>query len=214
MSLLTLAAAPHAPTAGSVRRQLRELRRALRELRRALRAGDVLDALTAAARIHAIAVRPNMSRGHWQQAQAVCERMLGHIPARHAPGYEPRLRRVIECLHADAALAARAGGDYAMAKLHLIALIGCLRDRGAPMAQQVLAVIDLANVYLAANEARSAGQILADLGAIVTAGHPQHPFPPGTAWVPMRQLGPPLTGETDSVAPRPGRPTPIACGQG
>src|SRR5689334_7826708 len=89
---------------GSIRRQERKLRRALRR-------GDALDALAAAARIHALTVEPNMQDGRWLQAQASCEHMLRHIPARQAQGYLPGLRGVLESLHADAARAARAGGD-------------------------------------------------------------------------------------------------------
>jgi len=136
----------------------------LRQLRRALRAGNKLDAVAAAGRIHAIAVRPNMRDGCWARAQAACERMLSHIPARQAPNYLPGLRGVIECLHADAARAAREGGDLQHAKLHLIALIGYLRDRRAPVARQVVVLIDLAFAYIDANEARTGGRILADIG--------------------------------------------------
>jgi hypothetical protein len=141
--------------------------RQLRQLRRAVRARNALDAQATAARLHAIAVQPNMRPGRWRQAQAGCERVLSCFPARHARGYLPRLRCVIERLHADAALAAREAGDLPQAKVHLTALIGCLRDRGASAAEQVLAQIDLGFVYLAAGEARAGGRILAGLRPLV-----------------------------------------------
>ena len=150
MSALTSDALRHAREGASVYRQLRELRRALR-------AGNTLDALTAAARIHAIAVRPNMRPGDWARAQAACERLLACIPDLHDPGHQPGLRRVVECLHADAARAAREGGDLEQAKLHLITRLGYLRDRHAPVAQQARALIDLAHVYIAAGSDRGAG---------------------------------------------------------
>ena len=52
-----------------------------------------------------------MQPGEWARAQAACERLLACIPGLNAPGYQPGLRRVVECLHADAARAAREGGD-------------------------------------------------------------------------------------------------------
>jgi hypothetical protein len=119
------------------------------------------------ARIHAIAVRPNMRQGGWPRAQVGCERMLSCIPARQADGYQPGLDHVVECLHADAARAAREAGDLRGAKLHLDGLIGYLRDRHAPMAQQVVALIDLAFVHIALGEARAAARILASLGPYV-----------------------------------------------
>src|SRR5487761_740867 len=73
----------------------------LRKLRRAQRAGRPLDALTAAARIHDLAVRPNMRHGGWPRAQASSERVLSRMPDRRAAGYAPGLRGVIEGLHAD-----------------------------------------------------------------------------------------------------------------
>lgn len=72
-----------------------------------------------------------------RKGTAGCERVLSCVPARHARGYLPRLRGVIERLHADAALAAREAGDLSQAKVHLTALIGYLRDRGAPAAELV-----------------------------------------------------------------------------
>jgi hypothetical protein len=123
----------------------------LRKLRRAQRSGRPLDALTAAARIHALAVRPNM-------------------------------RGVIECLHADAARAAREAGDQQRAKLHLTALAGYLRDRRAPVALQAAVTVDLAEVLIAAGDARAGGRILAGLGPLITGYSPgpvPGPRPPG-----------------------------------
>ena len=148
----------------------------LRKLRRAQRAGRPLDALTAAARIHALAVRPNMRHGGWPRAQAGSERVLSRIPARRTPGYAPRLRGVIECLHADAARAAREAGDLPRAKLHLTALTGYLRDRRAPVVVQAMVMIDLAEVYIAAGDARAGGRILAGLGPLIT-GYSTRPAP-------------------------------------
>jgi hypothetical protein len=150
----------------------------LRKLRRAQRAGRPLDALTAAARIHALVVRPNMRHGGWPRAQASSERLLSRIPARRAPGYAPRLRGVIECLHADAARSAREAGDLQRAKLHLTALTGYLRDRRAPVVVQAAVMIDLAEVYIAAGEARAGGRILAGLGPLITGyAPPPRPAP-------------------------------------
>jgi hypothetical protein len=143
--------------AGSIRRQERELRKALRS-------GDALDALTAAARIHAIAVQPNMGDGRWPQAQAYCERLLRQISASQAPGYLPGLRGVLECLHSDAARAAREGGDLHGAKWHLHALIWYLRERRAPVARQVVAITDLAYVYIDSDDPRAGGRMLASIG--------------------------------------------------
>jgi|HubBroStandDraft_2_1064218.scaffolds.fasta_scaffold94724_2 hypothetical protein len=161
----------------------------LRRLRRALRAGNKLDAVAAAGRIHAIAVRPNLAAGRWPQAQAACERVLSHIPARQAPGYLPGLRGVIECLHADAARAAREAGDLRPAKLHLIALIGYLRDRRAPLGRQVVVLVDLALVYIAANEARTGQRILADIGSFLAGEYPgDRPRPKRLAGRPRRTV--------------------------
>jgi hypothetical protein len=132
----------------------------LRVLGRAVRAGDSLGALVAAARIHAIAVRPSMRRGDWARAHAACERVLTCIPARGGPGYRPQLRRVTEYFLASAAAAARADGDLAHARRHLHDLVGCRNDRGAPPAE-------LAHMHLTAGEAEVARRILA--GA---RGHP------------------------------------------
>jgi hypothetical protein len=164
---LTADAVRQARVAASVYRQMRELRRALR-------AGDTLDALTAAARIHALAVRPNLQLGDWARAQAFCERLLACIPDQHAADYQPGLRRVVECLHADAARAAREGGDLERAKLHLITRLGYLRDRQAPVAQQARALIDLAHVYIATGETFTGGRMLADVGLLLTTEYP-HP---------------------------------------
>lgn len=163
---MTADALRHARAGASVYRQLRELRRALR-------AGDTLDALAAAARIHAVAVRPNMQPGEWARAQAACERLLACIPGLNAPGYQSGLRRVIECLHADAARAAREVGDLEQAKLHLITRLGYLRDRHAPVAQQARALIDLAHVYIAGGETFTGGRMLADVGLLLTTEYPQ-----------------------------------------
>jgi hypothetical protein len=162
---MTPEALRHARAGASVYRQLRELRRALR-------AGDTLDALAAAARVHATAVRPNMQPGEWARAQAACERLLACIPGLNAPGYQPGLRRVVECLHADAARAAREGGDLEQAKLHLITRLGYLRDRHAPVAQQARALIDLAHAYIAGGETFTGGRMLADVGLLLTTEYP------------------------------------------
>jgi hypothetical protein len=149
-----------ASVAGSIRKHERKLRKALRN-------GKTLDALTAAAKIHAAAVEPNMGDGRWPDAQAYCERMLSHIPARESPGYEPRLRGVLECLHGDAARAARASGDLHGAKSHLTALIGYLDERGAPAAQQVEALIDLAYLHINSDDPRAGGRVLARIGPLL-----------------------------------------------
>lgn len=145
----------------------------LRKLRRAQRAGRPLDALTAAARVHALAVRPNMRHGCWPRARAGSERVLGRIPARRTPGYSPRLRGVIECLHADAARAAREAGDPERARLHLTALTGYLRDRQAPVALRVAVTIDLAEACIAAGDARAGGRLLSGLGPLITGYSPR-----------------------------------------
>jgi hypothetical protein len=145
------------------------VRRLVRKLRRALRRGNTLDALAAAARIHATAVQPNMRDGCWPQAQACCELVLSHIPARGAPGYLTGLRGVLECLHADAARAARAGGDLRGAKSHLLALTEYLRDRRAPVAQQVVTLIDLAYLHIDSDDARAGGRVLASVGPFLAA---------------------------------------------
>lgn len=145
----------------------------LARLRRAQRAGRPLDVLVAAARIHALVVRPNMRYGRWPLAQTCCERVLSRIPARLTPGYSPRLRGIIECLHADAARAAREAGDLGRARLHLIALIGYLRDRRAPLARQVAVTIDLAEVCITAGDARAGGRILASIGPLITGYSPR-----------------------------------------
>jgi hypothetical protein len=155
----------------------------LRKLRRAQRAGRPLDALAAAARIHSLGVRPNMRHGSWTLAQACSESVLSRIPPRRTPGYSPRLRGVIECLHADAARAAREAGDLQRAKLHLTALTGYLRDRRAPVALQAAVTVDLAEVHIAAGDARAGGRILAGLGPLITGYFPR-PVPrprPATA---------------------------------
>jgi hypothetical protein len=148
----------------------------LRKLRRAQRAQSPLDALAAAARIHDLVVRPNMRHGRWPRAQAGSERVLSRIPARRTPGYSPRLRGVIECLHADAARAAREAGDLRRARLHLTALTRYLRDRRAPVAVRAAVLIDLAEVYIAAGDARTGGRLLARLGPLIT-GYPPQPVP-------------------------------------
>jgi hypothetical protein len=148
----------------------------LRKLRRAQRAQSPLDALAAAARIHDLVVRPNMRRGRWPRAQAGSERVLSRIPARRTPGYSPRLRGVIECLHADAARAAREAGDLRRARLHLTALTRYLRDRRAPVAVRAAVLIDLAEVYIAAGDPRTGGRLLARLGPLIT-GYPPQPAP-------------------------------------
>ncbi|MCW2895413.1 MAG: hypothetical protein JWO75_4902 [Actinomycetia bacterium] len=158
----------------------------LRKLRRAQRAGRPLDALTAAARIHALAVRPNMRHGGWPRAQASSERVLSRMPARRTPGYAPRLRGVIECLHADAARAAREAGDLQRAKLHLTALTGYLRDRRAPVVVQAAVMIDLAEVCIAAGDARAGGRILAGLGPLITGYSPRPAPGPRPASAPGR----------------------------
>jgi hypothetical protein len=115
--------------------------------------------------------------------------VLSHIPARQAPGYLPGLRGVIECLHADAARAAREAGDLRPAKLHLIALIGYLRDRRAPLGRQVVALVDLALVYIAANEARTGQRILADIGSFLAGEYPgARPRPKRLAGRPRRTV--------------------------
>ncbi|MDX6341800.1 MAG: hypothetical protein QOH87_1938 [Trebonia sp.] len=158
----------------------------LRKLRRAQRAGRPLDALTAAARIHALAVRPNMRHGGWPRAQASSERVLSRMPARRTPGYAPRLRGVIECLHADAARAAREAGDLQRARLHLTALTGYLRDRRAPVVVQAAVMIDLAEVCIAAGDARAGGRILAGLGPLITGYSPRPAPGPRPASAPGR----------------------------
>jgi hypothetical protein len=158
----------------------------LRKLRRAQRAGRPLDALTAAARIHALAVRPNMRHGGWPRAQASSERVLSRMPARRTPGYAPRLRGVIECLHADAARAAREAGDLQRARLHLTALTGYLRDRRAPVVVQAAVMIDLAEVCIAAGDARAGGRILAGLGPLITGYSPRPAPGPRPASTPGR----------------------------
>lgn len=161
----------------------------LRELRAAVRAGNVLDALTAAARIHAAAVRPNMRRGRWPRAQAACEQLLDLIPARRTPGYLPRLRRVIEFVHADAACAARASGDLQRAKRHLIALTGYLSDRRAPVAQHAVVLVDLARVYIAADEPRAGERILAAIGPFLPQSKVSPGAPRGTGQPPHWRRG-------------------------
>jgi hypothetical protein len=145
------------------------VRRQVRKLRKALRRGNALDALAAAARIHAAAVQPNMRAGGWPQAQACCEAVLSHIPARQAPGYLPGLRGVLECLHADAARAARAGGDLRGAEAHLHALLGYLREGRAPLARQVTALVDLAYIHIDLDDARAGRRILAGLGPFLAS---------------------------------------------
>jgi hypothetical protein len=176
-----------APTIGRAPTSAGYVRSQLLLLREAVRAGNALDALAAAARIHAITVRPNMRPGRWPQAVAGCECVLSHIPARQAPGYLPKLSGVLECLHADAALAARNGGDFPRAELHLTALIGYLHDRQAPVARQAVALIDLAHVYIAAGKSYAGGRILAGIGPFLTGGFPWDPAWTGTAPV----TGPP-----------------------
>jgi hypothetical protein len=141
-----------------------------RKLRKALDTGNLLDALTAAARIHAIAVRPSLDEGRWPEAQAGCERVLGHIPARRAAGYLPGLRGTLESLHADAARAARECGDLDGAKSHMDALIGYLRERRAPLARQVSALIELAYLHIASSDpedAKVGGRMLASVGPLL-----------------------------------------------
>jgi len=141
-----------------------------RKLRKALHTGNLLDALTAAARIHAVVVRPNLDEGRWPQAQAGCERVLGHIPARRAPGYLPGLRGTLESLHADAARAARECGDLDGAKSHMDELIGYLRERRAPLARQVAALIELAYLHITSGDPQDAtvgGRMLASVGPLL-----------------------------------------------
>ena len=162
----------------------------LRKLRRAQRAGRPLDALAAAARIHSLGVRPNMRHGSWTLAQACSESVLSRIPPRRTQGYSPRLRGVIECLHADAARAAREAGDLQRAKLHLTALTGYLRDRRAPVALQAAVTVDLAEVHIAAGDARAAGRILAGLGPLITGYFPRPVPRPRPATAPTRPRRP------------------------
>ncbi len=162
----------------------------LRKLRRAQRAGRPLDALAAAARIHSLGVRPNMRHGSWTLAQACSESVLSRIPPRRTPGYSPRLRGVIECLHADAARAAREAGDLQRAKLHLTALTGYLRDRRAPVALQAAVTVDLAEVHIAAGDARAGGRILAGLGPLITGYFPRPVPRPRPATAPARPRRP------------------------
>ena len=162
----------------------------LRKLRRAQRAGRPLDALAAAARIHSLGVRPNMRHGSWTLAQACSESVLSRIPPRRTPGYSPRLRGVIECLHADAARAAREAGDLQRAKLHLTALTGYLRDRRAPVALQAAVTVDLAEVHIAAGDARAGGRILAGLGPLITGYFPRPVPRPRPATAPARARRP------------------------
>ena len=151
-----------ASVASSVRRQVRHLRRALRR-------GKALDALAAAARIHATAVQPNMRDGCWPQAQACCELVLSYLPAKHSPGYFPGLRGVFEFLHADAAQAAREGGDLRSAKSHLHALLESLRERRAPAARQVIALVDLAYIHIDSDDALTGRRMLAGLGPFLAS---------------------------------------------
>ena len=144
----------------------------LRRLRRAQQAGNALDALAAAARVHALSVRPNLGHGRWPLAHASCERILSRIPGRQTRGYSPQLRGVIECLHADAAYAAREAGEFQQAKRHLLALAGYLSDRCAPTTQQALVLMELAYLYIAVGEARAGGRILAEAGALLTGCPP------------------------------------------
>lgn len=145
------------------------VRRQVRRLRKARRRGNALDVLAAAAAIHATAVQPNMREGCWPQAQACCELVLSCIPARQAPGYLPGLRGVLECLHADAARAARESGDLLAAKAHLQALIGYLREGRAPAARQVMALIDLAYIHIHSDDARAGGRMLAGIGPFLAS---------------------------------------------
>ena len=151
-----------ASVASSVQRQVRKLRKALDR-------GNALDALAAAARVHAAAVEPNMRAGGWPQAQACCELMLSCIPARQAPGYLPGLRGVLECLHADAARAAREDGNLLAAKSHLQALIGYLREGRAPVARQLIALIDLAYLHIDLDDARTGRRMLAGIGPFLAS---------------------------------------------
>jgi hypothetical protein len=134
-----------------------------------LRRGNTLDALAAAARIHATGVQPNMRDGCWPQAQACCELVLSCLPARPSPGYLPRLRGVFEFLHADAARAAREGGDLRSAKSHLHALLESLRERRAPAARQVIALVDLAYIHIDSDDARTGRRMLAGLGPFLAS---------------------------------------------
>jgi hypothetical protein len=140
------------------------------ELRTALLAGDALDALAAAARIHAVTVRPNLRPGRWTRALAACEHLLGQIPERQSPGYLPRLRGVMEALQADAVLAARGCGDVQREKLHLIALLDYLGERRAPVTSVTGALIELARFQVAANEWQAIGAILAENVSFLAAG--------------------------------------------
>lgn len=170
--------------AGSVRRQVRELRKALRS-------GTVLDALAAAARIYAIGIQPNMRDGRWPRAQACCERVLGHIPARQEPGYRPSLRGVLECLHADAARAAREGGDLDGAKPHLNALAGYLRERHAPVARQVVVLTDLAFLHIDSGDARAGGRMLASIAVLAASAESGTGRVPADLWRPRPRLSVP-----------------------
>ena len=171
----------------------------LRKLRRAQRAGRPLDALAAVARIHSLGVRPNMRHGSWTLAQACSESVLSRIPPRRTPGYSPRLRGVIECLHADAARAAREAGDLQRAKLHLTALTGYLRDRRAPVALQAAVTVDLAEVHIAAGDARAGGRILAGLGPLITGYFPRPVPRPRPATAPARPRRPRSAERTAAV---------------
>ncbi len=171
----------------------------LRKLRRSQRAGRPLDALAAAARIHSLVVRPNMRQGSWTLAQACSERVLSRIPPRRTPGYSPRLRGVIECLHADAARAAREAGDLQRAKLHLTALTGYLRDRRAPVALQAAVTVDLAEVLIAAGDARAGGRILAGLGPLITGYFPGPVPRPRPRAAPARPRRPRPAGRAAAV---------------
>ena len=172
----------------------------LRKLRRAQRAGRPLDALAAAARIHSLGVRPNMRHGSWTLAQACSESVLSRIPPRRTPGYSPRLRGVIECLHADAARAAREAGDLQRAKLHLTALTGYLRDRRAPVALHSAVTVDLAEVHIAAGDARAGGRILAGLGPLITGYFPRPVPRPRPATGPARPRRPRSAERAAAVA--------------
>jgi hypothetical protein len=71
----------------------------------------------------------------------------------------------------------------------LIALIGYLRDRRAPLGRQVVVLVDLALVYIAANEARTGQRILADIGSFLAGEYPgDRPRPKRLAGRPRRTV--------------------------
>lgn len=69
----------------------------------------------------------------------------------------------------DAARAARENGDLRGAESHLVALIAHLDDRHAPLAQRVMARIDLAYVYIAGDDPPAGQRILAGIGSMMAS---------------------------------------------